>query len=250
MRSISRAVVALVAAAVPLTAIAAPAEAGRRHYQATLEPLNHSHGGGIVLITLNGHVAHVRMGWRGLTDAPHLQELRVGGRAKCPTLRSDVNHDGVVSATEGARGYGDFAAALTTDGDTGINAVADVTKAPKGRSTTYVRKLKLSTAEAAALRRGTAVVIVQGLATAPMPARARNETSDLSPSLKLATTSPALCGDFSPTPKGAVKAGAGSTAGAEDPGLLAGGGALLAAGAVLLSLRRRAGRGLTRSSSR
>jgi hypothetical protein len=243
MRSISRAVVALVAAAVPLTAVtvlAPPAEAGRRHYQATLEPLNHSHGGGIVLITLNGHVAHVRMGWRGLTDAPHLQQLRVGGRAKCPTLRSDVNHDRVVSTTEGARGYGAFAAQLTTDGTTGVNAVADLTKAPKGRSATYVRKLKLSTADATALRSGKAAVIVEGLATAPLPVKARSETSDLSPSLKLPQTAPALCGSFTATPKGAVKAGTGSTAGTDELGLLAGGAALLAAGGVLLAVRRRA----------
>jgi len=240
MRSISRAVVALVAAAVPLTALAAPAEAGKRHYQATLEPLNHSHGGGVVLITLNGHVAHVRIGWRGLTDAPHLQQLRVGGRAKCPTLRSDVNHDGVVNTTEGARGYGAFAAALTTDGTTGINAVADLTKAPKGRSSTYVRKLKLSTAEATALRSGKAAVIVEGLATAPLRAKARTETSDLSPSLKLPQTAPALCGSFTATPKGAVKAGTGSTAGVDELGLLAGGAGLLAVGGVLLAARRRA----------
>jgi hypothetical protein len=97
------------------------------------------------------------------------------------------------------------------------------------------------------LTSGTAVVVVHGLDPSTLSKKAQGEKSDLVPSLPLAATSPALCGVLSAsqmtsTPVGSSPTGGGSTAGIEDEGLLAAGGALLlAAGGVFAARRRFAG---------
>ena len=86
----------------------------------------------------------------------------------------------------------------------------------------------------ASLKAGTAVIVVHGLDPATWPA-AQAEQERARASLPLAATSPALCGtltasQMSSVPTGSAATGGGSTAGVEDPGLLAGGAALVAAG--------------------
>jgi hypothetical protein len=60
-----------------------------------------------------------------------------------------------------------------------------------------------------------------------------------SPSLPLAATSPALCGSLMAMPASGPDTGMGSTAGVEDGGLFAIGGALLAAAAGMFAFGRR-----------
>ena len=109
--------------------------------------------------------------------------------------------------------------------------------APSGGSFDYSRTFEMDQATMDSLAAGTAVVVVHGLDPATLSQQAQGEMSDLVPSLPLAATSPALCGtltasQMSSVPSGSAATGGGSTAGIEDAGLLAGGAALVAAGAV------------------
>jgi hypothetical protein len=91
----------------------------------------------------------------------------------------------------------------------------------------------------AALQAGTGVVVVHGLDPATLSKKAQGEKSDLVPSLPLAATSPALCGALASMPTGGVATGTGSTSGIEDLGLFAAGGGMLVAGGALLMTRKR-----------
>jgi hypothetical protein len=77
----------------------------------------------------------------------------------------------------------------------------------------YARTITLSPAAVASLRKGIAVVVVHGDDPRTLGRKARNEKSDVVPSLPLAVTSPALCGVLQPMPAGGAATGTGSTAG-------------------------------------
>jgi hypothetical protein len=116
--------------------------------------------------------------------------------------------------------------------------------APSGASFTYSRTFTLDSKTMAALKGGTAVVVVHGLDPSTLSKKAQGEKSDLVPSLPLAATSPALCGavtasQMSTVPGGAPQTGGGSTSGIEDESIaLLGGGLLLAAGGAFAARRR------------
>jgi len=242
--------VALGAAVLAMPASASAADGSS--YQAQLKALNHSSASGSVMISLSGSQATVTENVSGLAAKfgtaayPHVQHIHIGAKGTCPTTAADANNDGVISTTEGAGNYGGIGATLSTSGDTSPAAGTTLTVAPSGASFNYSRTFDLDAKTMAALRNGTAVVVVHGLDPATLSKKAQGEKSDLVPSLPLAATSPALCGtlvasQMSSMPGGAANTGGGSTSGIEDQGVLGLGGVLLAAGlgAGALAMRRR-----------
>jgi len=175
---------------------------------------------------------------------PHVQHIHGGAMGTCPTTAADKNGDGVISTTEGAPSYGPIVTTLHKSGDTSPAAGTNIKTAPSGASYSYSRTITLSTASVAALKGGTAVIVVHGDDPSTLSKQAQGEKSDLVPSLPLAATSPALCGklvvsQMTSMPTGAVKTGGGSTSGIQDRDLYAlSGGLLLAAGATVAARRR------------
>ncbi|HEY2044808.1 MAG TPA: hypothetical protein VGH11_19185 [Jatrophihabitans sp.] len=242
--------IVLGAAALAMPGIASAA--GSTSYQAQLNALNHSSGSGSVMVQLNGSQATITEHFSGLAATfggkpyPHVQHIHIGAQGTCPTTAADANKDGVISTTEGAAAYGAIGTTLSTSGDTSPAAGTTLTVAPSGASTDYSRTITLDSKTLASLTAGTAVVVVHGLDPATLSKTAQGEKSDLVPSLPLAATSPALCGtlvasQMGSVPGGSAGTGGGSTAGTQDEGLLAVGGALVAAGALAggFALRRR-----------
>ena len=248
MKQSLRVLAPLAVAAVPLVLAAGPAlAAGGTTYSATLNPLNHATGSGMITVTVNGSTAVVEEHFSGLaaqfsgSPYPHVQHIHIGAAGACPGTSADKNGDGVISTTEGASAYGGIGTTLSTSGDTSPAAGTDIKVAPAGASTDYKRTIQLDPKTLASLQDDTAVVVVHGLDPATLSSQAQKEKSDLVKSLPLAATSPALCGALHGMPSGGVATGNGSTSGIEDGGLLGLAGGLFAAGAgmALYSVRRR-----------
>jgi hypothetical protein len=244
-----RLLVPLAVASVPIAIAAGPAFAGNggSSFSATLNPVNHSTGSGMLTVTLNGNQATVDETFNGLASKfngapfPHVQHIHDGGAGQCPTPSADKNNDGVVSTTEGGPAYGPIGTTLSLKGDTSPKAGTNIKVAPGGASATYHRTITVTSDVASNIRRGNAVIVVHGLDPATLSKKAQGEKSDLVPSLPLAATSPALCGALNAMPSGGVNTGTGSTAGTEDSGLLGLAGGLFAAGAGIgmYTVRRR-----------
>ena len=248
MNKTLRVLAPLAVAAIPLAFAAGPAMAdGGTAYSATLNPLNHSTGSGMITVTVKGTTAVIDEHFSGLAadfggnPYPHVQHIHIGAAGACPTTGADKNGDGVISTTEGAPSYGGIGLTLSTSGDTSPAAGTDIKIAPAGDSTDYHRTVQLDPKTAASLQNDTAVVVVHGLDPSTLSQKAQKEKSDLVPSLPLAATSPALCGALHGMPSGGVATGSGSTGGTEDAGLLGLGGGLVALGAgmALYTVRRR-----------
>ena len=114
MKKSLRVLAPLAAAAVPLAFAAGPALADSgASYQATLNPINHQSGSGMLMLTLSGDTATIDESWSGLATSfnggayPHVQHIHIGAKGVCPTMAADKNGDGVVSTTEGAASYGE-----------------------------------------------------------------------------------------------------------------------------------------------
>jgi len=251
MKKSLRVLAPLAAAAVPLAFAAGPALADSgASYQATLNPINHQTGSGMLMLTLNGDTATITESWSGLAATfnggayPHVQHIHIGAKGVCPTMAADKNGDGVISTTEGGPSYGGIGTTLSTKGDTSPAAGTNIKIAPAGGSTSYHRVITLDPKVVSALSDGTAVIVVHGDDPSTLSAKAQKEKSDLVPSLPLAATSPALCGTVHAMPAGGVATGSGSTAGVEDSGLLALAGGLfaVAAGSALYAVRRKPAR--------
>jgi hypothetical protein len=245
-------VVALAAAAFPLQSITAASAADSQTYQAQLQALNGSGASGTVMIQVSGTQATVTEHATGLAATfngnpyPHVQHIHGGAMGVCPGAAADTDGDTVISTTEGAPSYGGILTTLSTSGDTSPAAGTTLEVAPSGASFDYSRSFTLDQATMDSLKAGTAVIVVHGLDPAGLDPAVQNKPSDLVPSLPLAATSPALCGTLKASqmtsiPNGSAATGGGSTAGIEDGGVLALGGALTVAGAAAgaFALRRR-----------
>jgi hypothetical protein len=253
MRTTSLLAATSVAIGVGLLAVPGVASAaGGTSYQAPLKAINGSGASGSFTLTLNGSTATITEKVSGLASQfmgspyPHVQHIHGGAQGTCPSTAADTSKDGVISTTEGAPFYGGILTSLTTSGDSSPAAGTTLTTAPSGASFTYKRTLQLDAATVTAIKGGTAVIVVHGLDPAKTPAASQSEKSDLVPSLPLAATSPALCAplkasQMSSVPSGAASTGGGSTAGLQHEGLIGGGAALVAAGALAggFALRRR-----------
>jgi hypothetical protein len=248
MQKALRILAPLAVAALPLTVAAGPAMADSgSSYQATLNPLNHQSGSGMLMLTLNGDTATITESWSGLAGEfnnapyPHVQHIHIGAQGACPGPAADTNHDGVISTTEGGPAYGAIGTTLSTTGDTSPAAGTNIKIAPAGSSTSYHRTITLNPKVAESIQADTAVIVVHGDDPSTLSPRAQKEMSDLVPSLPLAATSPALCGALHAMPAAGVNTGTGSTAGLEDSGLmlLAGGLFVAGAGTALYAVRRK-----------
>ncbi|SEK45198.1 hypothetical protein [Streptacidiphilus jiangxiensis] len=244
--------------ALPLTAFSASAatsaasaqSSGGTTYMATLNPLNHASGSGMLMLQLNGSQAVITENVNGLATTfmnapyPHVQHIHINGMGTCPTTAADTNGDGVISTTEGGPAYGAIGTTLSVSGDTSPAAGTDVKTAPSGGTYQYSRTITLDSATVASIKAGKAVIVVHGLDPTTLSAKAQSEKSDLVPSLPLAATSPALCGPLAVSqmamvPGGGVNTGGGGTSGVHDIGLYAAGAGLAAAAGGALVLRRR-----------
>ena len=241
------------AAAVCLATLATPAAHAADNsttYQATLASINGSGASGTFWLKLTGNRAVVTEKTTGLAASfmgapyPHVQHIHGGAMGMCPNMSADKNHDGVISTTEGAPHYGGIVTTLSVSGDTSPASGTNVKIAPSGAGYTYQRTITLDPKAIAALKDGTAVIVVHGLDPAKLSKKAQGEKSDLVPSLPLAATSPALCGkvvnsQMSGMPSGGVQTGGGGTAGLQDAGLFYAAGALALGAAGALTARRK-----------
>lgn len=218
-------------------------------YQTELGALNGSKASGTAMITMNGDQAHVQLKVSGLAESfngnpyPHVQHIHIGGKGQCPTPAADANGDGIVDTVEGQPDYGMIGTTLSMSGDTSPKAGTDLKVAGMGSTYSYDRTFTLNADTAAALKAGTASVVVHGLDPATLSKKAQDAKSNLVPSLPLAATSPALCGTLTASqmnmPNGAPLTGGGSTSNGPDMGMLAlGGGLFLTAGGIVVARRR------------
>lgn len=232
----------------------APAMAADESYQSTLGQVNGSSASGTVTVDVTGNQAHAVLKVSGLAptfmDAPypHVQHIHGGAKGECPAPGADKDGDGVVSTTEGAPSYGGIVTTLSTSGDTSPAAGLDLKVAGQGASYTIDRTFELNAETKAALKAGTAVVVVHGLDPATLSAAGQAAKSDLAPTLPLAATSPALCGTLAvgqmSMPVGGADTGVAQNTTGTDAGTLAlGGGLVLAAvaGGAYVVRRRNAG---------
>ncbi|GGC94209.1 hypothetical protein GCM10011512_21550 [Tersicoccus solisilvae] len=250
----------LAAPALALGALALAAAPAQAHdadttvYQTQLKALNGSSASGSVWVSVHGTEATVTENVTGLPASfngaayPHVQHIHIGAMGMCPDASADTNGDGVVSVTEGAPHYGKIAQTLTTSGDTSPATATDLKLAPGGATIDYKRTFTLSAETVSALKAGTASIVVHGLDPATLSPAAKAAKSDIVPSLPLAATSPALCGELSVSQMGAMPNGApetGVTPAARTtttdatPGILASAGGVLVAGAAAVGLNRR-----------
>jgi hypothetical protein len=239
--------------ALPLAFTASTASAqtsGGTTYMATLNPLNHATGSGMLMLQLTGDQAVISEDVHGLAATfmnapfPHVQHIHINGMGMCPNASADKNGDGVISTTEGAPAYGGIGTTLSTSGDTSPAAGTDVKIAPSGADYHYSRTITLDAATVASIKANKAVIVVHGLDPTTLSAQAQAEPSDLVPSLPLAATSPALCGplqvsQMSTVPSGSVNTGGGGTSGIQEPWMFAASAGLAAAAGGALVLRRR-----------
>ncbi|MET3707270.1 hypothetical protein ABIB17_001907 [Arthrobacter sp. UYEF6] len=231
--------------AVPTLALAAlalssaPAMAADQSYQSTLGQINGSTGSGTVTVDVTGNQAHVVLNVSGLAatfmDAPypHVQHIHGGAKGTCPAPSADKDGDKVISTTEGAPFYGGILTTLSTSGDTSPAAGLDLKVAGQGASYTIDRTFEVNAETKAALKAGTAVVVVHGLDPATLSAAGQAAKSDLAPTLPLAATSPALCGTLTAgqmkMPAGGADTGVSQETGNDAGALALGGGLVLVA---------------------
>ncbi len=261
------------------SATPSPSATPTQTYTATLAPvpLNGANSaGGTLTLALNGTTATITEDVHGLASTfmgkpfPHVQHIHGLAMGTCPTASADANKDGVISTPEAQPDYGAIQTTLSTTGDTSPAAGTDISIAPSGSSYHYSRTIQLDANTMKAIDANNAVIVVHGIDPATAPKAASTEKSPLVPSLPLAATAPALCGKLvaststapsapatapsappsaspttpppgqvSPVPSGPAQTGGGSTAGVQDVGLFALGGAALAAAGAALGFRRR-----------
>jgi hypothetical protein len=233
---------------VALSAGPAMADHASGSYSAPLGQVNNSGASGEVWIDVEGSTATVTLTASGLAESfmdapyPHVQHIHIGAQGICPTPEADTNGDGIISTTEGGPFYGEIGTTLST-GDAGKNADAglDLTIAPSGSTIDYEETFELNQATQDALASGTGVVVVHGLDPAGQP-ESGTSPSDLVPSLPLAATSPALCGELALQPAGGAGTGVVTQVadnGASSAGMLALGGLAVVAAGGAFALGRR-----------
>lgn len=194
------AVPTLALGALALSGAPAIAHDGADHYQSTLGQLNGSAGSGSITLDVTGNQAHVVLKVSGMPatfmDAPypHVQHIHGGAQGACPAPSADKDGDQVISTTEGDPFYGGIVTTLSTSGDTSPAAGLDLKVGGQGAAYTVDRTFELNAETKAALKAGTAVVVVHGLDPASLSPAGQAAKSDLAPALPLAATSPALCG--------------------------------------------------------
>ena len=208
------------AAAATAPGVAHVATVATTDYYAPLEAVtaNGVTGSGGVWISLTGNTAKFTLQVAGLlAGAPHAAQLWIGGTGRCPGATQATEHNGhkTVAITDETPILGSVGAALTISGDTSGASALAVSRYPTAGAYTYTRTFAVTSQTAAAVRNGTAVLVVHGidynhngkydtvLGTTPGDAALPAEATD-----------PALCGSFvAAQMKQAVPSGSADTGG-------------------------------------
>jgi hypothetical protein len=219
------------------------------------QPVDGASGSGMVQI--KGSTLSFTLGAKGLlAAAPHAAHIHFGASARheCPgasdnnaaALAGETNQGKHLTTTEGAPAYGEIVVSLTKTGDTSPASGLAVDRFGVGDFEYSRGDVQVSPEVAQAILAGQAVVVVHGVDYDGDGKYSAGERgmSDLDPSLPGEATDPAICGvlkasQMGSTPAGGVDAGAGSTTGVENAGLLAAGGVAAVGGVALLARRRR-----------
>ena len=185
---------------------------------ATLKPItaNKVTGNGTAWITLTGDTAEFTVQINGLVNGVHAAHIHIGGAGQCPTQPQDHNGHPSITVSDGAPFYGSIGTSLTLRGDTSPNSALAVDRFPTGSSYLYKRSFDLDPAVVAAMKNGTAVMVVHGI---DYNGNGKYDdvlgASELKSSLPAEATDPALCGAFvgaqmPAVPKGSANTGGGS----------------------------------------
>ncbi|WP_198598072.1 CHRD domain-containing protein [Blastococcus atacamensis] len=262
MKTTTRAL--LTAPALGLTALlisAGPAAAADGTASASLQPIAGQPvqgASGQGMVEISGTNLSFTLAAQGLlADAPHAAHIHFGADARneCPgasdnnaaALSGETNPHEHFTTTEGAPAYGEIVVSLTKTGDASPQSGLAVDRFAVGSEFEYSRgDAQVTPAVADAIVAGKAVVVVHGVDYDGDGTYSAGERgmSDLDPKLPGEATDPALCGvlnagQMGSMPNGGVDAGAGSTTGVENAGLMAVGGLAAVGGAALLVHRRR-----------
>lgn len=187
-------------------------------YQTALNPVavNLVAGNGASWISVTGTTAEVKIQVNGLLDGvPHAQTIRIDAQGSCPQPAAGSPS---ISVTDGQPSYGTVGASLTTDGDSSPAAALALGQFPSAGSYTYSRTIEVDPTVVAALRSGTAVLLVQGVDYNSNGSYDDvTGASEVDPALPAEATDPALCGTFQPmqmagVPDGSADTGGGSAA--------------------------------------
>ncbi|HLM04498.1 MAG TPA: CHRD domain-containing protein [Blastococcus sp.] len=244
-----------------LVAFAGPAAAAEGSANATLSPIAGQPVDGATgqgMVEIDGTNLSFTLAAQGLLkDAPHAAHIHFGADARheCPgagdntagPVTGETNEGDHFTTTEGAPAYGEIVVSLTTTGDTSPASGLAVDRFGVGDDISYSRgDVQVTESVAQAILGGQAVVVVHGVdydgdGTYSDGDRGK---SDLDPSLPGEATDPAICGVLSASqmgsmPAGGVDAGAGSTTGVENAGLIGAGALAVVGGGALLARRRR-----------
>lgn len=239
------------AGALALSLAAAPSAFAAESYQIQLDSLNDSGATGNAVLTLDGNDLTVEIEAQGLVpNQPHAQHIHgdtdLSQDYFCPGPERDTDGDGIVSTVEGLPDYGDVFISLTTEGDTSADSGLAVDRMPVADAdgnVSYERTIEVDDATIEAI---TNLHVVQhGIDVndnGEYDAEAGPSTLD--PSLPLEATAPANCGmvagaNIENMPEGGVDTGQGDPAALQSTGVMALGGASLAAAAGGLVLLRR-----------
>lgn len=236
MPSTRRLILLAAAPAAVVLATAAPASAASS-LEAHLTPLNHSGAYGTAMVTVSGTTVHVTITDSGLlAGMPHAQHIHIGGSHSCPSAsEKGSGTNGHLEVSDAMDSYGMIAVSLTTKGDTSANSGLAVTRFPVGTAS-YDRTFTVSSTVAQEIMDGEGVIVQHGVDYNNDGKYDGKGKSDLDKSLPEEATDPADCGKLVAS---SVGTGAGGTAGVQDKGLLALGGALVLAAAGSVGLRRR-----------
>ena len=234
-------------AAPPAPPMTAPAAAAGLDFTAMLAPVgsNEVTGSGELWVTLTGNKAKFTLQVGGLlADAPHAAALYANAAGKCPTAAQAKSNNGhrSVTVTDAAAVLGSPGTSLTVSGDTGAGSALALDRYPKAGAYTYSRTFDIDPAVAAAVKNGTAVMVVHGI---DYNKNGKYDTVlGTTSGVSAESAAPALCGAFVASQMQSVPTGSADTGGgpADSSTTLAGFGALSllgAAGAAFVAFRRR-----------
>jgi hypothetical protein len=160
-------------------------------------PTNRVDAHGSASVRLDGDTAWVTVRVRGLITAPHAMHIHAKGEGECPEADDATKHNGrrSMSTTDGLGDYGPVGTSLTTRGDTSPASALAIARFPQVGTYTYTLSIKLTHDMAMAVRHENAVIVVHGI---DYNGNKKYDyvlgVSDLSASLPMEATAPALCG--------------------------------------------------------